>query len=341
MATDIRNFGAVADGVTDCSAAINSAVIAGDILIYNGTFLLTQSIKIPSNRTVYIANAKLKMADNSLDNIFRNSDFTNGNSNINIIGQGAALLDGNAANNSDEYATYGIEGTYGYKYVGLMFCNVDTFEISGVNILNQAHYSIALQKATNGVLHDIYLNQYAAVTNQDGISIIYGCHDLELYNIKGHSRDDFFNFHIGKGNSNLQVRDISNPYIGDVHDIDIHDIEVFSAQQGGLYAAIVGDGNKEYNISFSDIICHSVGSLFYASYGSGYYDSPPAKTDWYNITMDTILLTENIRAGVFNFGENMKDITITNLTDNSGKTLVVNTGGDQDNVHINGVEIYA
>jgi hypothetical protein len=63
---DVKTFGATGDGTTDDAASIQAAVNAGNIIIQNGTFKLTTSIKIPSNRTVYLWNCKVKMAK-SLD----------------------------------------------------------------------------------------------------------------------------------------------------------------------------------------------------------------------------------------------------------------------------------
>ena len=122
-AIDVRTYGAIPDGVTDSAASINSALLVGNVIIQNGKFLLSESIKIPSNRTVYIRNAKIKLADTIYDNFLRNSDFVNGNTSVNVIGIGNAVFDGNSVNNLDGYATYGPTGyphsEFGYRYFGI------------------------------------------------------------------------------------------------------------------------------------------------------------------------------------------------------------------------------
>lgn len=48
----VKDFGAVGDGVTDDTAAINAALQAGDTFIPNGVYLHTGLLKIPSGRSV-------------------------------------------------------------------------------------------------------------------------------------------------------------------------------------------------------------------------------------------------------------------------------------------------
>jgi len=340
VANDIRLFGAVPDATTDASTAINDALVAGDITIRDGIFNIESSIKIPSNRTIYIKNAKLRLADNAYDNHFRNSDFTNGNANINIVGQGNAVIDGNSANNSDpDYSEFGgLESENIYKTNRIIFCNVNGFSVSKINITDRPTYAMAIQKSTSGVIHDLYLCYYTEVVNQDGIAIIEGCSDIEIYNIDGHCADDFFSLNLGKNvETGVKLTDYN---LGDSHDISIHDIHIRCSKLGSLLAVLVGDGKKVYNISIDDALLDIAGSIYYTSYGAGYYTTPPAKTDLYNITFESIVTNANTRDAVFHLGLNMMDITATDITNNSGKDLYSLDGGDQsDNVTINGVQV--
>jgi hypothetical protein len=340
MANDVRRYGAVPDGTTDCINAINTGLLAGDVIIQNGVFLISASIKIPSNKTVYIKNAKIKMANSSYDNFFRNSDFSGGNNNINIIGQGMAILDGNSANNDDDYATYGLRTNSSYRYIGIIFCNVTTFSISGIQVADHPHWTIYLQKSSFGSVHDIYINQYLLTVNQDGIDMGHGSHDIEIYNIKGYTRDDVFAI-IVSNYSDLAVRDIPDWNKGNVYNIDYHDVDIYNCAQGSTLALIAGDGGKIYNIDQESMRIRTGGTIWFSNY-TGYWDVDPVKGDTHDITMNNITM-DNMSVGrdyLFYFGQSCMDVTATNITNNTGEPMYTLIDGDQsDNVTINGAQV--
>lgn len=290
---DVRTYGAVPDGTTDSAASINSAVAVGDIIIKNGEFLISESIKIPSNRTVYIKNARIKLADTAYDNIFSNSDFVNGNTNINIIGLGNAVLDGNSANNDDDYSTYGKGSSeFSYKYNLITWCGVDTFEIEGLTITDHSHWTITIQRCTNGSLHDIYLSHQFETVNQDGIDLVTGCNNITIYNIKGSVADDFFAINL------LPFADFSvaidGHIIGDCHDIECYNFDIYNAALGSMLAVVPYEGNKIYNINSHDHICRNAGTIMYTYV----YGTTPDKTHCKDITIDAVTTITNMGRGV-------------------------------------------
>lgn len=336
---NIKSQGAKADGITDISSICNTLLLSDDILISDGEFIITSAILIPSNRTVYLKNCKVRLADTVYDNIFRNLNYTTGDVNINIIGLGNANIDGNSVGNgNDNYETYPI-GTAGiHRYNAIFLCNVTGFEISNINYADCSHYHITLQRSSFGTVHDIYFNQLTGTRNQDGISLIFGCNNIEIFNISGYTRDDFFNMHIGPITANMQAIDIPNSGVGDVHDIHIHDINIYDSLLGALYAAIVGNGNKEYNIYFKDIVINKGGSIYY-NY-SGYVTTPATKEDWHDVTIDNVVIKVARRDYLFTFNSDIMDFVSTNITNNSGIDMYLLGDGDQsDNVTINGVQV--
>jgi len=342
---DIRLYGAKADGVTDCITAISAAILVGDIIIQNGTFVISESIKIPSNRTIYGKNAKLKMADGSYDNAFRNSDFDGGNVNVKVIGLGNFLIDGNTVNNIEvnpftdisHYTRY--PNIYGgdnvYKYNLFFFYNVTGFEVSGINFIDRPHFVGVIAWSSEGVIDNIYLNYYTLTLNQDGIDFANGCHNIAYGNIRGYCGDDWTGLGAGDKFGFNYYSDGWN--IGDIHDISFSNIKVFS-ELYHLYIIICGDGNKVYNISFDDILINYCGGVLYTGYTS-FRTVAPTKEDIQNITMDNILvktMREDHRAA-FSLGEDCQDITITNFTNESGEPDFEETGGlDIVNFTING-----
>lgn len=338
---DIRTFGAIPDGTTDCTAAIQNAINAGNIEIQNGIFLISSSIKIPSNRTITGKNAVLKLADESYDNFFRNSDFVNGNSNIIIKGLGNFCLDGNSANNDDDYAAYGPILPWPppdtiYRYMGIVMCNVDTFGISGLDIVDYSHWFIFLQKATNGIVKDIYFNYFTETANQDGIDILAGCNNISISNIRGFTGDDLFALSVG--NKSGVFVDVDDWDVGDIHDILIDNVNLYSS----LYHAFItlaGDGNKIYNITASNFKVYACS--FFCYFGlTGYYTTPPAKTDVYGFTFDNVtLLTQADAGAAIRALEDCKDIAFTDWVNSSGKPDYYEAADlDVENFTINGVQ---
>jgi polygalacturonase len=344
-AADVKTFGAVGDGSHDDAADINTAVAAGNIIIQNGTFKISASIKIPSNRTVYLFNCKLKMANSSFDNFFRNSDMDGGNSNIYIIGLGGAELDGNCTNNSDGYATYGINPPAGpitgtaYRYIGIIFCNVDGFEIRNLYLSFIPHWSFYLQKTRNGSVHDIFIEKDTEIVNQDGIDLGHGCHDVDIYNMAIECADDFSAIAVANY-SGFAYTGFVGWNVGDCYNISYYDIDIYDMKAGAILAPLIGDGGKIYNVSIENVRIRKGGSIFYGSY-LGYNDVACVKTDFHDITIDNVRFdTIQTRTNVFYFGQSMMDFAATNIVNNTGATLYTLTAGDQsDNVKINEVQV--
>lgn len=334
---DIRTFGAIPDGTTDCTAAIQAAVNAGNVEIQNGIFLYTGGVTIPSGRTITIKNAALKLADNSHNNFFRNSDFVNGNSNITIRGIGNAIFDGNAANNDDDYTTYGpVESVTIYRYQTIAFCKVDTFEISGINIVDYSHWNIVLQHCTNGTVDDVYINYFTKTVNQDAIDICHGCNNITISNIKGYAADDIIALWASnQGDAGVRVNGWNN---GDIHDISIDNINIYNAVYH-VIISLAGDGNKIYNIECNDWIVWSC--FFFQYYGlSGYYDTAPAKTDVHDFIFDNItVLTQADTGALIRALEPCMNIAYTNFINSTGKAdYSEGVGLDVENFTINGVQ---
>lgn len=338
---DIRTYGAKADGSTDSVAAINAALLAGDIIIENGVFLISESIKIPSNRTIYGKNAKIKIADNAFDNIFRNSDWINGNSNIHIIGQGNFSIDGNVENNNDDYATYGGKQTANsYKYVTISFFKVTNFSIKNLTVIDYPHHCIHLNKCAIGEIDNIYFNHKIVTLNQDGIDIAWGCNNITINKLHGYTADDFIAFFTGiKGDLFASYDPGFN--VGDIHDITITDVLIKNSHAGAFPAIIGGNGNKIHDISMSNIVAKISGSLMFSNYELAYTGTPPTVNDIYNIIIDDVEINTIVtRTAALIFGQNMKDSAFTNIVNNSGKPMSeIIAGTTLQNVTINGLPV--
>lgn len=342
IALDVRTFGAIADESTDSVSAINTALQAGDVILQHGNFIIESSILIPSNRTLYIKNASVKLADNSFDNVFRNSDPLNGNTNVNVIGLGNAVIDGNAAgNDSVDYTVFGgISMAAENLYKGNTFFvgNTNTFEIKGLIVVDKPAYLCAIQRSMNGSIHDIHLSFKTVTQNQDGIAIYAGTHDIEIYNMRGNIGDDFVSINLATTIPGLWYKYSGSFYLGDVYNINFHDFKIYDSIYHGVIF-ITGDGNKIHDISYNNVTAYKVSFLTYFGLG-GYNTVDPAESDMMDIIMDNItVLNQSNTDGVIHFNKNCKDIAITNYVNSTGKPNYVKNSGTQTNVSINGTII--
>lgn len=353
-ATDVKTVGATGDGSTDDAAAINAALVTGNILIQDGTFIVGSAISIPSNRTVYIYNAKIKRKNATYDNIFINTNINTSDTNIKIIGLGNAEICGNCQYCDDNYATYGPINVYGtcppyranvYKYIDIFLCNVDDFEVSNLMLTDMPHWFLAFQNCSNGTVHDLYHKRYRTSANQGYISIGYNSNNIDCYNIAGECRDDYFCF--GAANyPGLYNTNFVGWQAGNVHDCNVYNVHIvdptnFNDCFGSLNTIIAGDGMKVYNIDTRNAKVDNGGTLFYSSF-SNYVDTPCAKTDFYNITMDNCELGAigGNREAAYYFGSNMMNVAFTNMKTPLTSMRHKWTYGDQtDNVKINGNQI--
>ena len=346
-----RTTGLIPDGATDNAAIANAALLTRNVTFANGIFLLSESLKIPSNRTVYLKNCKILMGIQSLDNFFRNSDMDGGNASVKVIGQGNACLDSNAINNDDyvggvSYSTYGpvgagIFGDNVYHYWGIAMVQVTGFEISGLNIIEYNHWCIVPQAATNGIIDDIFFNFMYVNTsesNKDGIDILIGSNNITISNIKGKTEDDFTIV--------ASTQKIGMAYkfigweVGDVHDISYENIQCYYS---GYYSLRVmgesADNNSLYNISVDNYRTFQSGAFLHVGL-SGWYASAPTQATLHDFTFNDIT-QELVSVGGFallQVTESCKNFTFTNLVNNSiASTISITAGKDVNGFSVNGV----
>ncbi len=213
---DPLDFGAVYDGVTDCSAAINRCIQEHDHVCFRGT--ATASVCRPiivregtwldldPNFTLRLADAancllvKNKYAESAyfseknghpefmseLYPGFDPEDWVLGppERNIRITG---GTFDGNGANQARQDWRYGAMGYYG---TALCFVNVDGFEMSNVRIRNPATYNAEFHIASNFRLSNIHLDYDCRRLNIDGLHLGGDCYHGVIDGVTGKTFDD-------------------------------------------------------------------------------------------------------------------------------------------------------
>jgi len=185
----------------------------------SGAWEIAEEIRLPSDFTLVLENAHLKMADGVYSNMFVNENHGRDigrtslgtDRNITILGIGEAILDGGRYNGLSERNQLQNGLPPIWKNNLLLFTNVDGFKISGISCRNQRWWALNFIYCRNGYLGDIDFcaNDLAIdssgreyhglkrekyeeilVKNADGIDLRCGCHDILIENITGFTEDD-------------------------------------------------------------------------------------------------------------------------------------------------------
>ena len=122
-------------------------------------WIIDAPLLLESNKTVILDGAHLRMADGVYANMFSTEYPLGGpcshKKNIAIIGQNGAILDGGEYNGLCE-KNAGQDGLPHIFYNNMIFMrNVDGFEVSGIEIIEQRHWALNLIHCSNGHISNI------------------------------------------------------------------------------------------------------------------------------------------------------------------------------------------
>jgi hypothetical protein len=199
----------------------------------DGRWVLNRAIELPSHTTLILLGAYLFLADRANDNLIRNRDPDEGNTDIHVIGVGGARLDGNAANQARAVRGRDVEiwmeqrgmelarstrevigemtvaqfearralqglGSDDQHWLGpdgMLFYNVDDLHLQGFTIGPTNKFAILIERATNVQISDTTLAQDGREPNQDGIAIIGPSERVTISDIIGTCGDDAVGLH--------------------------------------------------------------------------------------------------------------------------------------------------
>lgn len=230
-------------------------------------YLITQAIVLPSNTIVRIVGCTIRMADNTVDNMFRTANITPdpehpvGHAtnksdmptckNIKIIGESATLIMENNASQSSELVV-------GWRGNVICFAGVDGFEVAGLSIEKNLCWTINIARCRNGKVHDIVFN--TTRENGDGIDVMGD--NIDVYNISGSTQDDTtVVYNVNTARYTARPAEVDVPivpfdyaydfgYGHDSHDIHFHNVHA----TGTNHILILITGTYEiYNVTASNI----------------------------------------------------------------------------------------
>lgn len=246
------------------------------------TWIITESILLPSNTTLFLNHCKLKLADGTFDTIIRNEgivvDKNNPNglalelrpdSNIKIIGSGigSAFIEGpdlpfsapHPVNGGDPIPWTG--DFYGWRTLSILMANCSNYEIGNFSISKTTCWAISQEHGCNNMyIHDIEFD--TQVKNGDGIDFRKGCSHGLVENISGACSDDVVactallkesnHYPAGKYVFPMQVGGGAYSPLGNtVEGIEIRNIRASSIHH--VIICLAAGGAKVRNITIQDI----------------------------------------------------------------------------------------
>lgn len=313
---------------------------------------ISSAVLLPSNMTVVLEDAHLRLCDGVFDNIFRNRNvFTpQGNTlegeqeNIHIIGSGNALLDGGLHNGLVEQMHRDDPVKYPRLSVNLMVFlhNTRHFSITGLHFVNARWWAVCCVYCRWGRIADLDFRFYGNAENQDGVDLRIGCEFITIENITGITGDDTVALTALPHDdlvpeTALQVAGKS----WDIHDITIRNI-ISSTHGCGCIRFLCENGAKEYNITVdgvkntSEVITGS--TILVGTTAKQFAAEPHAMGDFRNIVLRNITAYGH-RA--ITFCEAVQDMLVENVSTYGRNLVGIRFGANFqcDNLLIRGLTI--
>lgn len=182
--TDVREFGAVGDGVHDDHAAFQKALDNNDglVLIPDGQYKIGVTLKVPSNTEIKaLRNAHIFFADGAgktnQDFLLTNADHLNGNENILVQG---GIWDGNNPANPR-----GLDAPDSYTGVLMNFIHVKSLTVRKLTVRDAESYFIRIGEAYDFVVNDIRFESPHMRPNQDGVHLGGYCEKGFIFDLTG------------------------------------------------------------------------------------------------------------------------------------------------------------
>lgn len=219
---------------------------------------LPRAVLLHTGSSVVLDNCFLRQADDSVDNIFRNSVCRTPDGvkaecrqyDIHITGIGNATLDGGNYNGVNE-RNWKEKGADIYGNCLIHLQNVERFSVQNVTLSNQRYWAMNHHFCAEGRLSNIVLQARADCPNQDGIDLRYGCHGILIENIRGYSGDDVVALtalNDRAGAMRIEGMDDS------IHNVIIRNIQASGRDSRGIVRLLNNYGRKIYNIVIENVV---------------------------------------------------------------------------------------
>lgn len=333
---------------------IREAVSRGEkTLTIRGEYEIEAPILLPSDFTLVLEDAYLRMGKDTFCNMFLNEHARTTREedrNITLLGRGRSVLDGGEYNGLGERNA----GKDGRPFVDvnnlLLFVNVDGFVVENLRIQNQRWWALNFMACRNGRIRDLdflssadyrlpdgsivrgypedYDYEAIIVKNQDGIDLRKGCHDILIENISGFVEDDMVAL------TNLDGA-MEERFRCEGQSEDIYNVTIRSVRAASLCSIIrlldQSKNGRMYNVLIEGIFDSSKDCPWVARAHDGvrigdnhmYGKEQPRTEQVSNITVRDIYMRSTV---AFSMAGAMRDCRFTGIYGFDGnKTLISNT----------------
>ncbi len=226
-------------------------------------WMIAETVLLPSELTVILQDAHLKLETGVRSNVFRNKNAWTAHGKtlqgeqhgIRLLGKGRAVIDGGFPNGLCEQLRRSRPDLYPHMCVNLLLFlhNVRDFEVRGIKFVESRWWATCFMFCRNGRIADLEFRMYGNLENQDGIDLRIGCEHITVENIMGITGDDTVALTAYPNWEGFEKDLWVEGKSFDIHDITVQNV-VSSTHGCSLVRLLNCDGAKEYNITVSDIV---------------------------------------------------------------------------------------
>lgn len=354
-----KNGGAYIQNCIDAAAGSGTRRV-----VVTGNWEIEQTVRIPSEFTVILEDCHLRMADDTMCNMFTNiSRGTDAgrtpegaDHDIVIEGRGRAILDGGKYNDLSERN----HSKNGLPHISvnniLLFTNVTNFTVKNLHVRNQRWWALNFVYCRCGKIQDIdFLSNPAAlwpdgayhdritreafpgsyegilVRNSDGIDLRQGCHDILIENITGFTEDDTVALTALNGS-------LEKMYSVEGLSPDIHNVIIRNVNSAAFCSNVrlLNQGDiKLYNVLIDGVMDSSQDhpymdrGIYAVRVGDAnhmYGSRPSTAEETFNITVRNVY--SRASAAAVHLAGAMKDVTLENIRGFDGCPMLVQNKAD-------------
>lgn len=204
--TDPNAYLNAADDAEMIQLAVDAAAETGEEVVIprrnertgRDIWILPRAVKLYTGSSVCLQNCHLRQADDSFDNIFKNSFArteegkrpANRQYDIRIYGRGNAVLDGGNHNGLVERNQRKEGRTFVLVNTPIHFVNCERIVVEDLRIIHSRYWGMCFHYCSEGRVSNIQFLSVGNCPNQDGVDLRTGCNNFIIENITGYTQDD-------------------------------------------------------------------------------------------------------------------------------------------------------
>ncbi len=295
---------------------------------FDGRWVLTKALIIPSNTTLVLHGSRLFLAANTSDNMVRNFHADSGDlrrdENIHILGFGGAALDGNAENQ--------VRQAQVYKNFGIAFHKVDNSSIKGIVLGPTEGWGMGLENVNDLLIESIRFQQDGKTANQDGVHVCGPGRRIGIFNIIGTVADDAIAIDAGAGAEDF--RGCARGTGGRLENIVVSHVSVRNLLSGAVVRTVASKGKSLDGVFISQVMITDSNQVLKIGWdrwgarqaGHDVGDVFPSCEEQKNIVIDGVKgSTDDVFCRI---ESNVKNLTIRNVRGTCGSAAFTNISPD-------------